>query len=151
MGFALSIGLGAAKINKGVILWASVFFFIYATIAVVVMNDAWTLRWMGVLANGTLAAAMWFTLLVKKPFTLEYAKEHAAPSLWSSPRFMLTNNVISAVWALSLSLNTALAFGKMQGLLTPEAAVEAFSYTTLIGSAVFSVWYPKHVRKKAAT
>jgi hypothetical protein len=125
VGFALSIGLGAAKTNKGVILWASVVFLILCDDCSCRHErrvDA-CVAW--VLANGTLATAMWFTLLVKRPFTPEYAKEHIAPSLWSSPRFILTSDVISAVWALSLSLNTALAFGKMQGLLACEAAVEA--------------------------
>ena len=55
---------------------------------------------MGVLANGTLAAAIWFTIVIKRPFTLDYAKEHTDASLPSA-------------WGASLTANAALAFGKM--------------------------------------
>ena len=150
VGLALSIALGFARINKGIILWASLAFFACAVTAVTVLHDMWTLRYMGVLANGTLAAVMWLTILIGKPFTLEYAREQAAPALWSSPAFMSTNNVISAVWAASLSLNTALAFGKMRTLLVPDVAYDVVSYATLLGAIVFTIWYPRHVRKKAS-
>ena len=141
----LSIGLGIAKLNKGIIFWVSLIFFVYATIAVAILNDMWTLRYMGVLANGTLAAAIWLTILSKRPFTLDYAKEHTDPALWSSPSFLLTNNIISSVWGLALSANTALAFGKMRALLLPEVAYDVLSYATLLAAVGFTTWYPKHV------
>lgn len=146
---ALSISLGVAKLNKGIILWVSLIFFVYATISVAVFNDMWTLRYMGVLANGTLAAAIWFTILIKRPFTLDYAKEHTDASLWNSPSFIRTNNIIASVWGASLTANAALAFGKMQAVVAPEVAYDVLSYATLLASAVFTTWYPNHVHKKA--
>ena len=146
---ALSICLGIAKINKGIILWAGLLFFAYATVSVAFLNDMWTLRYMGVLANGTLAAVTWFTILIRKPFTLDYAKEHTDPSLWNRPSFVLTCTIIACVWAATLTVNTALAFGKMQAVLAPEVAYDVVSYASLLAVAIFTSWYPKHVHKKA--
>lgn len=145
---ALSICLGLAKVNRGVILWVGLVFFVYATISVAVLDDMWTLRHMGVLANGVLACAIWLTILGKKPFTLEYAREHTDPSLWQCPSFLLTNNILSGLWGTVLTVNAVLAYGKMQALLMPQAAYDALSYTTLLTAAVLTTWYPKYVHRK---
>lgn len=151
--FALSIGTGVARLSRGVMLWASLAFFAGATVAVVVLNDMWTLKYMGVLANGMLAAVVWLTLLIKRPFTLEYSKEHTDPSLWNDPTFLRTNNIIAAVWGISLGFNTALALAKIASGLAlpnlPAIAYDAFSYASLVAAALFTVWYPRYVRQSA--
>lgn len=147
--FALSIGMGVARLSRGVLLWATLIFFAYATLAVAVLNDMWTLRYMGVLANGTLAAAIWLTILVKRPFTLDYSREHTDRSLWHDPTFIRTNNIIAAVWGTALGVNAALAFAKVRGGLAPGIAYDALSYALLVGSAVFTTWYPRYVHQKA--
>ena len=146
----LSIGMGIAKLNRGIILWVSLIFFVYATVSVAVLNDMWTLRYMGILANGILAAAIWLTVLVKRPFTLAYAKEHTSPAQWTSPRFVKTNMIIASVWGACLSVNAALAFGKMQAVVVSELVYDILSYVFLIAAAIFTTWYPKHVHSKFA-
>lgn len=64
----LSIAMGVAKLHRGVILWVGLAFFTYAAVAVVMFKEMWTVRHMGVLANGALAAASWFTVVAGKPF-----------------------------------------------------------------------------------
>ena len=148
--FVLSIVLGAAKVNRGLVLWASLIFFAFAIVSVVALNNLWTVRYMGVLANGTLAAVMWLSVLAGKPFTLEYAKEHVAPSLWKSAAFLRVNNIIASVWGASLTLNAALAFAKMRAQPGPEVAYDVVSYATLLGAVAFTTWYPGFVHRKAA-
>ena len=148
--FVLSIVLGAAKVNRGLVLWTSLIFFAFAAVSVVALNNLWTVRYMGVLANGTLAAVMWLSVLAGKPFTLEYAKEHAAPSLWKSAAFLRVNNIIASVWGASLTLNAAMAFVKMRTQPAPEVAYDVVSYATLLGAVAFTTWYPGFVHRKAA-
>ncbi len=150
VGMALAVGLGVAKINRGVILWASLIFFACATVSVAVLENMWTLRYMAVLANGTLAAVTWWTLLIKKPFTLAYAREHADPALWQSPGFIHVNNVITAVWAASLSLNAVVALAKMHTIAAANPLYDALGYATLLAAALFTVWYPRHAHRNAA-
>ncbi len=143
----LSIVMGVARLHRGIILWVGLVFFGCATVAVVVMEDTWTLRHMGLLANGALAAGAWLTIVVGKPFTLDYAKEHTDPSLWKHPRFIRSNNVITAVWATTFTLNTGVAFAKMMHAGSSELAYEIVSYALLVGTAVFTVWYPEHLKR----
>ena len=72
----LSIVMGIARLHRGVVLWTGLLFFSYATVAVVLLNNMWTVQYMGVLANTALAVLAWLTIALKKPFSLDYAKEH---------------------------------------------------------------------------
>ena len=48
-------------------------FFASATLAVVVFENLWVVHYMGIIAFSVLAVATWLTVLLKKPFTLDYA------------------------------------------------------------------------------
>jgi hypothetical protein len=144
---ALSVVMGIARLHRGVILWVGLLFFTCATVAVVLFENMWTVRHMGVLTNGALAAATWLTIALGKPFTLDYSREQVDPSLWDSPLFIRTNTVIATVWSLVFSVNTFLAWTKMGHAILPEWGYEALSYVFLIGTVVFTSWYPEHVRR----
>ena len=70
--FALCVVMGVTRLHRGVILWAGLCFFTFATIAVVMFENMWTVQHMGVLANGTLAVSAAAGLAIGKPFTLDY-------------------------------------------------------------------------------
>lgn len=81
----LVVMMGIMKTHRGIILWSGVLFFTYALIAVVIFNHMWSIRHMGILANGALALGTWTSILMKKPFTIDYAKDHVDPAQWDSP------------------------------------------------------------------
>jgi hypothetical protein len=145
--FLLSIAMGIARLHRGVILWVGLVFFGSATLAVGVFENLWTLRHIGVLANGALAAGSWLTIAVRKPFTLDYAKEHTAPALWDSPVFLKTNDVVTAAWAMTFTINCGLALLKVSHFIFADLTFELVSYALLIGAAFFTVWYPAHLPK----
>ncbi len=144
----LSVVLGIARVHRGVILWAGMLFFIYATLAVVVFNHMWTAQHMGVMANGMLAASTWLTIVLKRPFTLDYARAHVDPSHWSDPLFIRTNVVVTSAWGLVFSANAILAWGKMERLVLSDLAYEVTAYALLVGAALFTTWYPKQIRRR---
>ncbi len=144
---ALSLVMGIARLHRGVILWTGLLFFAYAAVAVAVFNNMWTAHYMGVLANGALASASWLSIAIGKPFTLDYARAHTDPTLWSQPAFIRTNTIITAVWAVAFTANAVLAWGKIVQFLLPGWGYEAMSYTLLVGTAAFTTWYPTHVRR----
>jgi hypothetical protein len=115
----LTIGMGVARLHRGIILWVGLLFFTYATVAVLVFGDMWTVRHMGVLANGALAAGSWVTIVVGKPFSLDYARAHTDPALWNEPSFIRTNVIITATWAVTFTVNATLAWGKMEQFALP--------------------------------
>ncbi|MGB4335031.1 MAG: hypothetical protein WBJ41_09365 [Chromatiaceae bacterium] len=146
----LSIIMGITGMHRGVILWAGLLFFASATLAVVVFENLWVVHYMGLIASSVLAIATWLTVLLKKPFTLDYAKQHTPPSLWSSPTFIWTNMVLTSAWGAVFTVNALLAWGKMEHFLLPELGYEVISYALLIGTAAFTTWYPNHVRARQA-
>jgi hypothetical protein len=142
--FALTIVMGITKLHRGVLLWAGLAFFAGASIAVIGLDDAWTERHLGVLANGALAAATFLGMAIGRPFTLDYAKSHTDPALWDSPAFLRMNNVLTGAWGAAFVVNLLFAWGKMEGFALP-----ALAYAVLIGAAWITSWYPKYVRAHA--
>ena len=144
----LGVVMGITRLHRGVILWAGLLFFTYATVAVALLNNMWSAQHMGIMANGALAVSTWLTIAIKKPFTLDYAREHTDPSLWDHPLFIRTNVVIASVWGLIFSVNTILAWGKMEHFILSELGYEVITYTLLIGTVGFTTWYPNYVRRR---
>jgi hypothetical protein len=144
---ALTVGMGVARLHRGVILWTGLLFFTYATVAVLAFGDMWTVRHMGVLANGALAVGSWLTIVIGKPFSLDYARAHTDPALWKDPLFIRTNVIITATWAATFTVNAVLAWGKMVQFLAPQWGYEVLSYAFLLGTAAFTSWYPDHLRR----
>lgn len=147
----LSIAMGLAGLHRGIILWVGLAFFSCATLAVNVFNNMGAVKYMGIIASGTLAISTWLTLITKRPFTMEYAKEHTEPSLWNSPIFVRTNMLLTAAWGTTFTINALLAWGKMEHLFLTESAYEIISYTLMLGTAGFTTWYPGHIRQKTGT
>lgn len=143
----LSVVMAALKLHRGIIMWVGLAFFTGATIAVLGFHNLWTVAHLGVLANGALALGAWGTLLIRRPFTLEYAREHTDPAKWNDPLFIRVNVLLTAVWASTFTVNTALAWVLMKHLW-PEWACHTASYAALIAAAAFTSWYPVHVRRR---
>lgn len=146
----LSIGMGVTKLHRGIILWVGLVFFSCASIAVIAFDSMWAVKHMGIAASGILAIGTWFTVVIGKPFTMDYAKEHVDPSLWTSPSFVRTNTILTSAWGLTFTINAVLAWGKMEKFLMSELGYELVSYTLMIATAAFTSWYPGHVRKQTA-
>ena len=146
----LSILMGVLKLHRGVILWVGLAFFSAAFILVIGFQSMWTVRHMGVLANGALALGTWAGVVMRKPFTLDYAREQTDPAHWDSPIFLRTNMIITSAWGGVFTCNALLAWLKMNKFVFSELTYEIFSYAALLGVAVFTQWYPAHLRRLRA-
>ena len=144
----LTVVMAVTKLHRGVIMWVGILFFCYAIVAVVLLNDMWAVRHMGVLANGALAAGTWAGLVFKRPFTLEYAREHTDPALWETPLFLCTNYLLTGVWAVVFSINAAMAWQRGINPVMAEWMYEAISYCLLVSAMFFCTWYPNYVRRQ---
>lgn len=148
---ALSIVMAVTRLHRGIIMRVGLIFFTSAVVLVVFLDNLWTVKWMGVLASGVLAVSTWMTLLAGRPFTLEYARDHVAPALWSDPGFLSVNRVLTSAWGVAFTINAVLASLKMQRLWLEPLGYELLSYGCLVGTALFTSWYPGHIRRRART
>ncbi len=145
----LSVAMAVFRLHRGIIMYVGLIFFTAATVAVIGFHNMWTIRHLGVLANGALAIGSWITLLINKPFTLDYARQHTDPAKWHDPLFIRVNELLTTVWAATFTVNTVIAWALMKHVL-PEWLCHTASYTALIGAAAFTSWYPAQLRKRAA-
>lgn len=66
--------------------------------------------WAGELTNMVLVVFVVATILVRRPFTLAYAKKDAPEEYWNTPLFLKVNYVISGVWAAAFAFNAVVGF-----------------------------------------
>ena len=78
-----------------------VYFAVLAVLGLVASDGAieWLQLWAGELSNIALATFAIVTLLIRRPFTLAYAKDTTPEEHWDNPIFLRINYVISAAWA----------------------------------------------------
>ncbi|MBI5318773.1 hypothetical protein [Bradyrhizobium sp.] len=92
-----------------------------------------------------------FSILIRYPFTLQYALEAADAETAKLPGFIRSNYVITAAWAAAMALmmigNAAMIYVPWLpfwgGLLVAFAARNCAIY--------FTNWYPQHLRAKYGT
>jgi len=144
----LTLAMAVLRLHRGAIMWVGIAFFAYATVAVLAFEHMWTIRNMGILANGALAAGTWVTMLLGMPFTQEYAREHVDPSLWRHPSFLRTNIILTSAWGAVFTLNTAVAWLKTYDRSLPEWGYETISYAFLLSAMILSSVYPELVKRR---
>jgi hypothetical protein len=89
-----------------------VVFAVLAVVALVVSPGAirFLELWAGELVNGLLALFVVATIVVRRPFTLPYAKETAPQEYWNTAVFMRINYGISWVWAGAFAFSAVVGF-----------------------------------------
>ncbi len=118
-------------------------FFGFSLVAVVVLEDAWVARHMGVLATGTLAVLSWLSILTKHPFTLAYARSAVDKSQWDSPGLIRRSYLMTGVWASIFSVNVAVNIFKLYHGEISGWIYEAVQYAFIFLGILFTIYYPK--------
>lgn len=144
----LTVVMAVARLHRGVIMWVGILFFTYAIVAVVLLNNMWAVHYMGALANGALAVGTWTGMALKRPFTLEYAREHTDPSLWKNPAFLRTNYLMTTIWGVVFTVNASLAWQRSIQPTMPDWVYEAITYILLVSAMFISTWYPDYLRRR---
>ncbi|HWR40758.1 MAG TPA: hypothetical protein VN611_14790 [Patescibacteria group bacterium] len=137
-------------LHKGALLWGGLIFFGFALITVPIMENMWVLQHLGMLSHGTLAAFTWASILMKKPFTAEYAKQQTDPSLWTSPSFLRANNLITATWGSAFLISFIDATLKLTLFPTHGMIFEVIDNVVMVSAALFTSYYSKKQKQKRA-
>lgn len=90
------------------------------------------------------------SIAVRKPFSLQYARDNVDHSHWNTPEFLHINYVISAAWALAFAVLVLadLAMATMPAL--PHVGAIVATVLALLAAAWFTDWYPQrhHLAKQ---
>ncbi len=107
-----------------------------------VTGVAWTTLDAGLRIDLGLFAIVAGSLLVRRPFTLQYAKEQTPPEVWARPAFMRINYAITAVWAASFAAIVLSDLGMMYA--GEPRAIDTLVSVAAIGSALL---YTRHASR----
>ncbi len=92
-------------LKKGFVLdWGTLLFFVLFSINVFILQYIAITNNGFLISNCALAVIAWISLIISKPFTLQYAKSHVALEVTKSPLFILINYILTVAWAILLSL-----------------------------------------------
>jgi hypothetical protein len=130
--------------------YADVVFFGALAIVVATTSDAvheWLELWGGEVANITLTVIVVGSILIRRPFTLAYAKEETPEEVWDSPLFLRTNYIISGVWAGAFVIQALSGLYGDAVLHTSDNLWTGWIIQTvpMIVAVQFTLWYPKRI------
>ncbi len=84
--------------------WATIVFFAALSVAFYFYPSPWLSAHAFFISNIALASALWLSLIMRKPFTLSYAKLITNKLYWDMPLFKAVNFYLSLAWCLLLTL-----------------------------------------------
>lgn len=125
LSLAASLTFGLSELRSRFILaWGTLGFFAACAVLVNGLHVAWVAIHMDVLANLSLAAIVWATLLAGRPFALQYARRDLPRERWNDPELIRGCRIITLVWALLMSLAAAVSLYKHTS--APQASRPAY-------------------------
>lgn len=112
------------------------------------LADPGTSRWLGVwageLSNGAIALIAVLSLLVHRPFTLQYARETTEREYWTTPLFLRINYVITAAWAAVFAAIATVGYIGDGPLHQPDNLWTNWlvQIALIVFATKFTNWYP---------
>lgn len=124
-------------------------FFLAMTVVAYTADPAWLEKWISVIGNAALLAIALLSILFRKPFTIQYAKEQVEPKFWETPGFISTNYHITWFWCGVFFMQTAcsaltIVWPHHETWFTWVLPISAF-----VAGIKFSGWYPALARERA--
>jgi hypothetical protein len=134
--------------------------FAVLTVLALVGDDVFLDRWIQPLANGGLFLIALGSVVIGKPFALQYAREEVPPEVQDSPVFLRTTRTITLVWVAAFAAMTvsSLIPPIVDGDVTMHDEDDALSalcywvvpFVVLAGAVLFTKWYPDEVRERSS-
>ncbi len=136
-------------LKKGFILsWGTLIFFLFMFVAVIVLRNQWVSKFSWVFSNGALAAIAWTSILIRKPFTIQYAREQVSQDKWQHPLFLKINYLLTTVWGLIFLIGIGLHIIRFYEPSFSGWVYEIISYAPSILGIWFTIWFPTWYKGK---
>ncbi len=144
----LVLVMGITRLHRGLILWAGVVFFAFALVCVVFLKNSWVIHHLGILASGTLLTATLFSIVIGRPFTEEYARDHVPKELWDSPAFIRSSYTVTGTWGFIFLVNTLVNVVKPYYPEWGEWSFRGVELIVLVSGVFFTTIYSRLARRR---
>ena len=99
-----------------------------------------------VVDSGLLLIAL-LSLLLRRPFTLQYARERVTPEIAAKPGFFRSNVMITAAWTLAFAVMVLADMAMLHGTQAAHRIGMIATFGALLGAFKFTSWYPRRHAK----
>jgi hypothetical protein len=116
------------------------------TLYSLLLHPTWSVVEVRLLVDAGLLLIVVFTMVIRKPFTLQYARQAVAPEFWNTSEFIRTNYVITAIWALAFVVMVIADLILVYAPQIPPTYGVTITVLALVGAIKFTSWYPDRKR-----
>ena len=142
--------MGITRLHRGIILWAGVAFFSFAMVLVVWLMNIWVIRHLGILTSGSLFLATFFSMLIGRPFTEDYARDQVPIELWDQANFIRSCYTVTTAWGLIFLANTLVNVVKLYYPDLGDWSYRGVELGILGSGIVFTTIYSERAKRKRA-
>jgi hypothetical protein len=127
-------------------------FILFGALAVVTVLGVanWSILGVRLRVDAGLFLIVLVSIAIRRPFTLQYAREQTEPAIWQSPVFIRTNYIITAAWALAFLVMVAADLVMLYMPNVPTYVGVVATVAAIVGAIRFTNWYPEHLRARLA-
>ncbi len=132
-----------------ILQWATVAFFFLAAISFYGFEWIWLAKHMALITNAFLDGIIWLTVLIGKPFTLQYARAELPQERWYDEDLVRSSRSIAIFWGILLLIPTVLnAFQILYPAALPKTFYFSMSVFGIVLGTFFTVFYKRLKRKQ---
>jgi hypothetical protein len=134
-----------------VLAWATVAFFVLCAVSFYVFEWVWLAKHMAIVANAVLAGIIWFTVLIGKPFTLQYARADLPPERWNDENLVRGCRTIAIFWGSLLLVPVVFnVFRHSYPNALPDMVYFSMSIFCIVFGTIFTRLYIHLSRRRRA-
>jgi len=156
--FGVSAGLAAGVVVSAVMLlrdWltpgrtvkilevGTVILFGGLTIYALMADVNWSIAAVRLRVDAGLLVIVLASIALRRPFTLQYAKEEVARDLWQTSRFVHVNYMITTVWAAAFAVMVIADLVMTYATTLPHSVGIVGTIVALYAAVKFTAWYPE--------
>jgi hypothetical protein len=116
-----------------------------------VVGHAWSLPMVRLTVHFSLLRLALFSILIRRPFTHIYARDHVAPELWSDPDFRRRGYVVTLAWGVAFGMMVAADVTQMVFPALPGGFVTGVTMAALAGALWFTCRDPLPLPRTASS
>lgn len=129
---------------RGIISWGTLGFFTVAFVVVVVLTNMWVITHLGIIAQLMINAIAWGSMLLRRPFTIDYARLSTPEQYWTHPLFLRKNYLITGIWGCYFLLGFVTAEIRVYEPQISHLLLEIVDDSGMVGAMLYTTYASKH-------
>ncbi len=132
--------------NRFILPWVTLVFFILIYIAIFFLHQVFILPYLMIVSMAALMLVGWGSIIIREPFTLQYARQGYDPERAKTPLFIRTNYLLSGMWGIAFTINMLIAVAVLFYPVIKTSGLNNVTWLVIAIALLITFWYPSYVR-----